>query len=49
MDWSSMFEPSIPLLEAFVRGTVMFLVLFLLMRVVGQRESGALGLTDVGL
>jgi uncharacterized membrane protein YcaP (DUF421 family) len=47
MEWQSMFEPSIPLLEAFIRGTVMFLVLFLLMRVVGQRESGALGLTDV--
>jgi uncharacterized membrane protein YcaP (DUF421 family) len=47
MDWSSMFGPSAPLLEAFVRGTVMYLVLFVFMRVIGQRESGALGLTDV--
>lgn len=47
MDWISILTPSVPLLETFVRGTVVFLVLLLLLRVVGQREAGALGITDV--
>lgn len=33
--------------ESVVRGTVTFLVILLLMRAVGQRESGGLGITDV--
>ncbi|AVT38056.1 DUF421 domain-containing protein [Plantactinospora sp. BB1] len=47
MDWQSIFAPSVPVLEGIVRGTVTFLVLLFLMRLVGQRESGGLGLTDV--
>ncbi|MEU6040515.1 YetF domain-containing protein [Actinomadura sp. NPDC047616] len=47
MDWQSIFAPSVPLLEGFVRGTVTFLVLLVLMRLVGQREAGGLGITDV--
>lgn len=46
-DWASMVEVSTPVLELVLRGTVMYLVLLLLMRIVGQRESGGLGLTDV--
>jgi hypothetical protein len=42
-----MFEPAAPLLESFARGTISFLALYILLRVVGQRESGALGMTDV--
>jgi uncharacterized membrane protein YcaP (DUF421 family) len=42
-----MFEPAAPLLESFARGTITFLALYILLRVVGQRESGALGMTDV--
>lgn len=47
MDWESIFAPSAPLPEGFVRGTVTYLGLLALMRIVGQRESGGLGLTDV--
>ncbi|MEV4455170.1 hypothetical protein [Microbispora sp. NPDC049633] len=47
MDWQPIFAPSIPLLEGFVRGTVTFLVLLALLRLVGQREAGGLGVTDV--
>lgn len=47
MDWPSIFAPHVPLLEGFIRGTVTFLALLALMRLVGQRESGALGITDV--
>jgi uncharacterized membrane protein YcaP (DUF421 family) len=46
-DWASMFEPAAPLLESFARGTITFLAPYILLRVVGQRESGALGMTDV--
>lgn len=47
MDWSSVFVPAVPLAETFVRGTVMFLALLVMLRVVGQREAGGLGLTDL--
>jgi uncharacterized membrane protein YcaP (DUF421 family) len=43
----TLFTPAVPLLESVLRGTVTFLGLYVLMRIVGQRESGGLGLTDV--
>lgn len=46
-DWGATFLLSTPVLEIFVRGTVTFLALLLMMRIVGQRESGGLGVTDV--
>ncbi len=42
-----MFVPDRPLLEVIVRGTVMYLALFLMLRVVLKRESSGLGMTDV--
>lgn len=42
-----MFGFSAPVLEQILRGTITYLVLLLLMRLVGQREAGGLGLTDV--
>ena len=47
VDWDKLFVPSTPLLETVLRGTLMYLALFLLMRVVLQRETGALGLADL--
>lgn len=46
-DWSAIFDPSVPLLEIFARGTITYLGLLLLLRVVGQREAGAIGLHDL--
>src|SRR3712207_1324354 len=46
-DYLSIFDPTVPLLEAFIRATVTYLALHVLMRVVGQREAGGLGITDV--
>ena len=46
-DWEGMFEPAAPLLESVVRGTIIFLALLALTRLVGQREAGGLGITDV--
>ena len=39
--------PSTPLLETVLRGTITYLVLFLLMRTLLQREVGAVRLTDL--
>src|SRR5690625_620743 len=43
MDLTSIFTPSVPALELVARGTVIFLMLL----IVGQRESGGLGMTDL--
>lgn len=42
-----MFVPSVPLLETFIRGTCTYLALFLILRVVLKRQSGALSITDM--
>lgn len=46
-DWGEIFLPSAPVLETVVRGTVMFLVIYGLMRVAGRREGGAHSLSDL--
>lgn len=46
-DWQTLLEPSVPVVETFARGTLIFLAVFALMRTMGQRESGGLGITDV--
>lgn len=46
-DWADIITPSASLLELVFRGTVTFLALMLLLRLVGQREAGGLGLTDL--
>ena len=47
VDWETVFVPSAPLLETFVRGTVVYLALFTLLRVVLKRQSSGVGVTDV--
>lgn len=47
VDWRKMFLPDTPLLEIFVRGTVVYLSLFTLLRVVLKRQSGAVGIGDL--
>lgn len=46
-DWGDVFRPATPIAETLIRGTVMFLTLFVLLRVAGQRESGVHSLTDL--
>lgn len=46
-EWNDMLLPSLPVLELIIRGTITFLVLTFLLRLVGQREAGGLGLTDL--
>jgi uncharacterized membrane protein YcaP (DUF421 family) len=47
VDWAGMFEPKHALLELFLRGTVMYLVIFVLLRLVVRREVGGIGMTDI--
>lgn len=47
MDLSQLFSSEVPVVESVVRGAVMYLVLLIMMRVLGQREAGGLGVSDV--
>ena len=46
IDWSSILIPSMSLLEIFLRGTVVYLFLFFLMRIL-RRQAGAIGIPDL--
>jgi uncharacterized membrane protein YcaP (DUF421 family) len=46
-DWRALLLPSAPLLELIVRGTAMYLGLFVLLRVVLKRHSGKVGIADL--
>lgn len=47
MDWKSIFLPDTPLLEIIVRGTIMYIALFAMLRVILKRQTGSLGITDL--
>ncbi len=47
VDWGKVLLPDTPLLEIFVRGSVLYLAIFFLLRVVLKRESGGMGITDL--
>ena len=47
VDWHGIFTPKNSLLELFVRATIMYLVLFGLLRFVLKRQAGMIGTTDV--
>ncbi|GAB3947295.1 DUF421 domain-containing protein [Micromonospora vulcania] len=46
-DWREVFVPDTPLLEIAIRGSVMYLALFALLRLILKRESGTTGVTDL--
>jgi len=47
LDWQGIFVPSISIFEILVRGTLVYLALFTLLRFVLKREAGGLGVTDL--
>jgi uncharacterized membrane protein YcaP (DUF421 family) len=47
VDLAALFVPETPLLEIFLRGTAVYVVLFLLLRLALKRQSGAVGMTDL--
>ena len=47
VDWHQTFGIDTPVVEIVVRGTVMYIGLFLLLRLVLRREQGAMGVSDL--
>jgi uncharacterized membrane protein YcaP (DUF421 family) len=47
VDWRSVFVPELGLLELVLRGTLMYLALFVILRFLGSRQSGKLGAADL--
>jgi uncharacterized membrane protein YcaP (DUF421 family) len=47
LEWTKLFALSAPLGESLLRGTVMYLAIYAITRVVGKREAGAHSLTDL--
>jgi uncharacterized membrane protein YcaP (DUF421 family) len=47
VDWVGLFSLQTPPLEIFVRGTVIYLALFAMLRFLLKRESGTTGVTDL--
>ncbi len=46
VDWRSLFIPSMHIGEIFLRGTLVYLFLFFLLRIL-RREAGAIGISDL--
>lgn len=47
VNWHEIFTPDTPLLEIIVRGTVIYIALVILLRVILKRQSGTLSVTDL--
>src|SRR4029450_2293520 len=46
IDWRSIFLPSVGVAEIFLRGTIVYLFLFFILRIL-RREAGAIGISDL--
>ena len=46
-DWNAMFVPAVGLFEIVLRGTIMYLVLFAILRFLGRRQAGHFGPADL--
>jgi uncharacterized membrane protein YcaP (DUF421 family) len=46
IDWRSVFVPTVSVTEIFLRGTVVYIFLFFILRLL-RREAGALGISDL--
>ncbi|MFC4173487.1 DUF421 domain-containing protein [Microvirga sp. GCM10011540] len=47
IDWQEMLVPEHSLIEIFVRGTLMYIVLFSILRFFMKRQSGVIGIADL--
>lgn len=46
-DWNGVFEFSVSPLEIFIRGTIVYWFIFVLLRVAGRRDIGSMGVADM--
>jgi uncharacterized membrane protein YcaP (DUF421 family) len=47
IDWNAVFVPQVSLLELFLRGTIVYLAIFALLRVVPKRQVGGISPSDI--
>lgn len=47
IDWNEIFVPSLGILEVIVRGTIMYLALFAILRFIARRQAGQFGPADL--
>jgi uncharacterized membrane protein YcaP (DUF421 family) len=47
IDWQGIFVPTVPVLEIFIRGSLLYLALFLLIRLTLRRVGGTFDLADI--
>lgn len=47
IDWDKILIPDTPLLEIFLRGSLMYLFVFILLRGILKRQAGSVGITDL--
>ena len=47
MDWKSIFSLDVPVFEIILRGSAIYIALFILLRIVLKRQTGSLGMTDL--
>ena len=47
VDWSTLFIPTHSLLEMVIRGSLMYVGLFLILRFVMKRQTGSIGIADI--
>jgi uncharacterized membrane protein YcaP (DUF421 family) len=47
VDWKTIFIPSMSVLELFIRGSLVYLALFSVLRIIPSRQLGTLGIADL--
>ncbi|HSS22775.1 MAG TPA: YetF domain-containing protein [Pyrinomonadaceae bacterium] len=47
LDWKTIFVPDVSVLEIVLRGSLMYLSIFVLLRIMLKRQTGTLGTTDL--
>jgi uncharacterized membrane protein YcaP (DUF421 family) len=47
VDWAKVFLPTVPILELLVRASVSYLALFIILRVILNRQAGTMNVTDL--
>lgn len=47
VQWKELFTPDAPLLESIIRGTIVYIVIFFLVRLIPNRQMGGVGMNDM--
>jgi uncharacterized membrane protein YcaP (DUF421 family) len=47
VDWTALFQPSLSLAEIVIRGSLMYLALFIILRFIARRQAGSFGPADL--